>query len=263
MAICRISHKTVTSQGPGRRSHLFDRLYSCPKDKEYTSGEALTSRPHTIRVLIADDHNIVRRGIKALLAQTDDVQIVGEADNGLDAVRLSRQLDPDIILMDVLMPKMDGIEATRRVTTSQPNVRVLVLTSFVHDDKVFSAIKAGAVGYLLKESEPAELIRSIHQIHRGEPSLDRSIARKIMNEFQGEPAVRPTPEQLTARELDVLQLLAKGLSDQEVAAQLAISDVTVRTHISHLLAKLRLANKVQAATYALREGIVSLDEENE
>ena len=124
-------------------------------NKDHPAGEEVTAQPHTIRVLIADDHTIVRRGIKALLAQTDDVQVVGEAVNGLEAVRLSRQLDPDIILMDLLMPVMDGIEATRQVTASQPQVRGLVLTSFVHDDKVFSAIKAGAIGYLLKESEPA------------------------------------------------------------------------------------------------------------
>ncbi|MGE5377842.1 MAG: response regulator [Bacteroidota bacterium] len=222
----------------------------------------MTSQPPTIRVLIADDHTIVRRGIKALLAQTDDVQVVGEAVNGLEAVRLSKQLNPDIILMDLLMPVMDGIEATWQVTASQPHIRVLVLTSFVHDDKVFSAIKAGAMGYLLKESEPSHLIRSIYQIHQGQPSLDPRIARKIMQEIQVQPGIKLTIDPLTARELDVLQLLAKGLSNKEIAGKLGVAEVTVRTHISHLLGKLHLANKIQAALYALRTGISSLEDEN-
>ena len=223
----------------------------------------MTSQPHAIRVLIADDHTIVRRGIKALLAETDDIQVVGEADNGLDAVRLSRQLEPDVILMDLFMPRMDVIDATRQVTARRPPARVLVLTSIVHDDKVFSAIKAGAVGYLLKESEPAELLRSIHRIRQGEPALDRSIARKIMKEIQEKSVIKPTPDPLTAREFEVLQLLAKGLSNKEIAAQLVVSEVTIRTHISHLLSKLHVATRVQAALYALREGISSVGVENE
>ncbi len=222
----------------------------------------MTFQPNTIRVLIADDHAIVRRGIKALLAQTDEVQVVGEAVNGLEAVRLSRQLNPDVILMDLLMPIMDGIEATRQVTASQPHIRVLVLTSFVHDDKVFSAIKAGAMGYLLKESEPSELIRSIYQICQGQPSLDSRIARKMLQEIQEQPAIKPAAERLTAREFDVLQLLAKGLSNHEIADRLVVEEVTVRTHISHLLGKLHLANKVQATLYALRQGISYLEEDN-
>jgi NarL family two-component system response regulator LiaR len=223
----------------------------------------VTFQPHIIRVLIADDHTIVRRAIKAFLAEADDIEVVGEADNGLEAVRLSKQLAPDVILMDLLMPKMDGIEATRCVTSWQPHLGVLVLTSFVHDDKVFPAIKAGAQGYLLKESEPAELIQSIRRVHRGEPALNPSIARKIMKEIQEQPAIKDPPDPLTARELEVLQLLAKGLSNKEIAAQLVVSEVTIRTHISHLLSKLHLVNRVQAALYALREGISSLEDESE
>ncbi len=222
----------------------------------------MRSKPSPIQILIADDHATVRRGIKAFLAQTEDVQVVGEAVNGLEAVRLSRQLNPDVILIDLLMPVMDGIEATRQITTSQPQMGVLVLTSFVHDDKVFSAMKAGAMGYLLKESEPSDLIQSIYQIRQGQPSLDPRIARKIMQEIQQEPAVKLTPDPLTARELDVLQFVAKGLSNQEIADRLVVAEVTIRTHISHLLGKLHLANKVQAALYALREGISSLEEEH-
>ena len=220
----------------------------------------MTSPAHIIRVLIVDDHTIVRRGIKALLAETDDIEVIGEADNGLEAVRLTRQLDPEIILMDLLMPKMDGIEATRQITTQMPHMRVLVLTSFVGDEKIFPAIKAGALGYLLKDSDPSELIRSIYKVYRGEPSLHSSIARKMMKEIMETPSAKPTPDPLTAREVEVLQLLAKGLSNDEIAAQLVVSEVTVRTHISHLLAKLHLANRVQATLYALREGLTSLDD---
>lgn len=218
---------------------------------------------HTVRVLVVDDHTIVRRGIIALLAEKSDIQIVGEAKDGLEAIQLSEQFKPDVILMDLLMPKMDGIEATRRITAQQPEVRVLVLTSFIGDDKIYPAIKAGALGYLLKDSEPIDLIRSIYKVYSGEPSLHPSIARKMIKEIREQPVVKPTPEPLTARELEVLTLLAQGRANAEIAAQLVISEVTVRTHISHLLAKLHLANRVQATLYALREGITSIGDENE
>jgi two-component system, NarL family, response regulator LiaR len=223
----------------------------------------MTSKEQTIRILIVDDHTIVRKGIKALLAETSDIQVAGEAGNGLEAIKLSKQLKPDVILMDIMMPNMDGIEATRQITANQPEVHVLVLTSFVGDDKVFPAIKAGALGYLLKDSDPAELIRSIRKVYQGEPSLPPAIARKIMKEIKEDPAEKPTPEPLTAREVQVLRLLAEGLSNEEIAGQLGISEVTVRTHISHLLAKLHLANRVRATLYALREGISSVGSEGE
>jgi len=216
-----------------------------------------------IRVMIVDDHTIVRKGIKALLSETNDIQVVGEAGDGLEAIQLSKQLEPDIILMDLLMPRLDGIEATRQITGQQPKVRVLTVTSFVGDDKVFPAIKAGAVGYLLKDSEPAELIRSIYRVYRGEPSLHPVIARKMVKEIVQLPTPKPTPEPLTARELEVLQLVAQGLSNDEIATRLVVSEATVRTHISHLLDKLHLANRVQATLYALREGLTSIGEESE
>jgi len=222
----------------------------------------MTDQERPIRILIADDHTIVRKGIKAFLSETPGFQVTGEAENGLEAARLSRELEPDVILMDLLMPVMDGIEATRLITAQQPEVRILVLTSFVGDDKVFPAIKAGALGYLLKDSEPSELIRAIHKVYRGEPSLNPVIARIMMKEIQEQPLLKPTPEPLTARELEVLNLLAKGFSNEEIAEKLVISEVTVRTHISHLLAKLHLANRVQATLYALRERIIPIEDES-
>ena len=223
----------------------------------------MISQEQPIRVMIVDDHTIVRKGIKALLAETNDIEVIGEAADGLEAVQLSKRLEPDIILMDLLMPNMDGIEATRQITGQQPRVRVLTVTSFVGDEKVFPAIKAGAVGYLLKDSEPAELIRSIHRVYRGEPSLHPIIARKMVREIVELPAIKPTPEPLTAREVEVLQLVAQGLSNEEIAARLVVSEATVRTHISHLLDKLHLANRVQATLYALREGLTSIDMESQ
>jgi two-component system, NarL family, response regulator LiaR len=142
----------------------------------------MTTQSPSIRILIVDDHTIVRRGIKALLAEMDDMQVVGEADNGLEAVCLSKQLEPDVILMDLLMPKMDGMEATRQIIGQQPHMRVLVMTSFVHDEKIAPAIRAGAAGYVLKETEPEELIRSIYKVYRGQYALDPGMARKLTND---------------------------------------------------------------------------------
>jgi NarL family two-component system response regulator LiaR len=223
----------------------------------------MTTQSPPIRILIVDDHTIVRKGIRALLAETEDIQIVGEASDGLTAVELSKQLEPDVILMDIIMPKMDGIEATRRITSQQSHVHVLVLTSFIGDDNVFPAIKAGALGYLLKDSEPAELTRAIHRVYRGEPSLHPIIARKMMKEISEPAGEKLTPEPLTERELEVLQLLAKGMTNEEISTKLVISEVTVRTHVSHLLAKLHLANRVQATLYALKKGISSISNDDE
>ena len=220
----------------------------------------MTTQTDCIRIMIVDDHAIVRRGIKALLAEMDDMQVVGEADNGLEAVRLSKQLEPDVILMDLLMPNMDGIEATRQILGQQPHMRVLVMTSFVHDEKIIPAIKAGASGYVLKESEPEELIRSIYKAHRGECVLDPGVAQKLRNESSEIAAVKPIPDPLTTRESDVLQLMVTGLTNDEIAARLVVSNNTVRSHISRLNAKLRINNRVQATLYALRKGLCSLQE---
>jgi two-component system, NarL family, response regulator LiaR len=205
----------------------------------------MTTQSPLIRILIVDDHTIVRRGLKALLAEMDDMQVVGEADNGLEAVRLSRQLEPDIILMDLLMPKMDGVEATRQIAGQQPAMRVLVMTSFVHDEKILPALKAGASGYVLKETEPEQLIRSIHAAYRGECGLDPGMARKLRNDGDGIPAARPIAEPLITRESDMLQLRVAGFTNDESATRLAVSNSTVPTYISRLNSKLSRGKRVQ------------------
>ena len=212
-----------------------------------------------IRILLTDDHAIVRKGVRALLTTEPDIQIVGEASNGAEAVAQAEALCPDVILMDLMMPKLDGIEATRQITAKIPGARVIVLTSFAADEKVFPAIKAGALGYLLKDSGPEELVRAIHQVYRGEPSLEPSIARKVLFELAQPPKQQPlTADPLTERELDVLRLVAQGCSNKDIALKLSVSELTVRTHVSNILSKLHLASRTQAALYALRKGITSL-----
>ena len=215
-----------------------------------------------IRILIVDDHAIVRKGIRALLSESDGFEVVGEASDGGEAVRLAAESLPDVILMDLLMPVMDGIEATRQITGQRPGTHILVLTSFAADNKVFPAIKAGALGYLLKDSTPEELVRAIRQVHRGEPALHPIIARKLLHEIAQPADLQPAPETLTARELTVLQLIAQGLSNQEIADQLVVSEPTVRSHVSRILGKLHLASRTQAALYAVREGLTAEDEES-
>lgn len=212
-----------------------------------------------IRIIIVDDHAIVRKGIRALLSDVEDIEIIGEATDGQEAVDLARALQPDVILMDLVMPKMDGIEATAKIKAIQPDVRILALTSFAMDSKVFPAIKAGALGYFLKDSDPDDLVVAIRMVYRGEPSLHPEIARKVLNEISHPEHSSVTLDPLTEREHEVLCLVAKGLSNQEIADQLIITETTVRTHVTHILRKLHLANRVQAALYALREGMVPLD----
>ena len=212
-----------------------------------------------IRVLIVDDHAFVRKGVRAFLDEVEDIKIAGEASDGEEAVAQSRALQPDVILMDLVMPHMDGVEAISRITAQQEKVRIIALTSFATDDKVFPAIKSGAMGYILKDSEPDELVEAIRRVYLGEPTLDPSIARKVLQEISRPSKRPPTPDPLTEREEEVLRLVAKGLSNQEIAAHMVIAEVTVRTHVSHILSKLQLANRVQATLYALREGLASLN----
>jgi NarL family two-component system response regulator LiaR len=210
-----------------------------------------------IRVLIVDDHAIVRKGIRALLSESGGFEIVAEVADGQTAVLAAAETKPDVILMDLLMPGMDGIEATHQITAGRPESRILVLTSFAADNKLFPAIKAGALGYLLKDSSPEELIRAIRQVHRGEPALHPTIARKLLHEIVQPVDPQPAPEALTPRELAVLRLIAQGMGNQEIADELAVSAATVRVHVSRILGKLHLANRTQAALYAVREGLDS------
>jgi NarL family two-component system response regulator LiaR len=213
-----------------------------------------------IRVLIVDDHAIVRKGICALLSREHEIEVIGEACDGEDAIGQARRLRPDVILMDLVMPRLDGIGAIKQIVSENAEARILVLTSFAADDKVFPAIKAGALGYLLKDSSPSELVQAIRQVHRGEPSLDPSIARKLLQELAHPPKAAPTTEPLTERELDVLRLVAQGKSNRDIGEQLVITEMTVRTHVSNILGKLHLASRTQAALYALKEGLASLDD---
>lgn len=216
-----------------------------------------------ISVLIADDHAIVRNGIAALLATEGDIDVIGEASNGKEAVRAASDLHPDVILMDLVMPEMDGIQAIQQIRTDDPDARILVMTSFATDEMVFPAIKSGALGYLLKDSSPEELVAAIHQVYRGEPSLHPQIARRVLQEISQPPTQTRTDDPLTEREVEVLKLIARGMSNQEIAEQLVISETTVRTHVSRILSKLHLASRTQAALYALKEGLAELDDEIE
>jgi len=227
-----------------------------------------------IRVLVADDHAIVRKGICALLATETDIEVVGEAADGQSAIEQVERLLPDVVLMDLVMPGVDGLEATRYITAHQPQTRILVLTSFAGVDKIMPAIRAGALGYLLKDSDPEVLVESIHQVYDGNSSLHPSVARALLEEVahpEGEGAssdgahsgarCEGRVEALTEREVEVLRLVARGWSNQDIACELMISEATVRAHVSHILAKLDLASRTQAALYALRRGLASLAEQ--
>lgn len=211
-----------------------------------------------IRVLIVDDHLVVRTGIRALLALEADIEVAGEAHNGLEAVAQAIRLQPDVILMDLVMPQMDGVATIEQILASQPDARILVLTSFEADDKVFPALRAGALGYMLKDFGPADLVPAIQRVYRRETSLHPAIALRVLQELAHPPQRPPTSDPLTAREVEVLRLIAHGESNQEIAAALRIGEGTVRVHVSNILSKLHLASRTQAALYALREGLATL-----
>lgn len=211
-----------------------------------------------IQVLIVDDHPVVRRGLRSLLAEESDIKVLGEAVNGREAVALAAELHPDVILMDLVMPEMGGVEAIQAITAGQPDARILVMTSFAADDKVFPSIKAGALGYLLKDSDPEDLISMIHQVARGELSLHPSIARKVIHELNKPPEAPLTPSPLTEREMEVLQMVSQGMENKEIAYKLNVREATVRAHVSNILGKLHLANRVQATLYAIKTGITDV-----
>jgi NarL family two-component system response regulator LiaR len=213
----------------------------------------------TIRILIADDHAIVREGLRALISSEPGMMLVGEATNGLEAIRQAQLLNPDVVLLDLVMPCKDGIQAIEEIKQRNPAICILVLTSFSGDDKIFPAIKAGALGYILKDSTPQELLQAIRAVYRGEPALHPTIARRLIHELN-RPSEQPfTETPFTQQETRVLVLIAHGLSNQEIADRLIISERTVRVHVSNILSKVHLANRTQAALYALREGLTTLD----
>jgi NarL family two-component system response regulator LiaR len=212
-----------------------------------------------IRVLIADDHAIVREGLRTLIGSEPGIELVGEASDGAEAVSKARALRPDVVLMDLVMPRKDGLEAIREIKEENPEIRILVLTSFAEEDKVFPAIKTGAQGYLLKDSSPEELLKAIYDVHSGEAPLHPTIALKLIRELKQPSDLPPVKDPLSEREVTVLKLVAQGLTNQEIAERLMISEWTVRTHVSNILEKLHVANRTQATLYALREGLADLN----
>jgi NarL family two-component system response regulator LiaR len=210
-----------------------------------------------IRVLIADDHPVVRQGLKVILDAQPDIEWVGEAADGEEAVRQARDLQPDVIILDLRMPVMDGLTAMREINQLGLAARILVLTSYPEDKDVFAAIKGGAMGVLLKDSPPGNLLQAVRTVHAGDSTLHPAIARTLMLEIKRPPALALDQEPLTPRELDVLRCLARGLSNREIANELSVSTRTVTTHVRHILDKLHLDNRTQAALYAVEHGIVS------
>lgn len=211
-----------------------------------------------IRVLIVDDHPVVRQGLRTFLELQAEIEVVGEAADGLEAIDRVGDLLPDVVLLDVVMPRLDGIETTRRIRALSPSTKVIVLTSFGDDEKVFPAIKAGAAGYLLKDVQPDRLVEAIGRVHQGEGLLHPAVAAKVMAELSSQEQ-RAAEEGLTEREFDVLRLIAKGYANKQIGAELFISEKTVKTHVSNILAKLHLADRTQAALYAVRRRLVELE----
>ena len=215
-----------------------------------------------IRVLIADDHRLFRRGLRQICETVGHLEVVGEAENGEEAVALAGQLKPDVVLMDIRMPVVDGVEATRRITESIPSVRIIILTMYRQDQYVFEAIKAGARGYLLKDIDEQELVDAVRAVHRGEALIDPGLATRLLEEFRRLSQNAPDVEALTQAEMDVLRLVARGLDNKGIARELSLSERTVTNRLSEIYQKLHVANRTQAALLALRRGWASLDEDH-
>jgi NarL family two-component system response regulator LiaR len=213
-----------------------------------------------IRVLLVDDHNMVRLGLKAYFSTLPDIQVVGEAGTGEEAVRLAAELAPDVVLMDLIMPGMDGVEATRQVKKASPRTQVIVVTSYHEDEHIFPAIRAGALSYVLKDIDPDDLAYAVRRAHAGEAVLNPRVAARMVKELHGgSEEVNPFSE-LTDREMEVLRQIAAGKSNHDIAGALVISEKTVKTHITNILAKLHLSDRTQAAVFAWQEGIVRRDQ---
>lgn len=216
-----------------------------------------------IRILIADDHNVVREGTRQLLEQEPDLEVIAEAADGEQAIQLTGTTHPDVVLMDVAMPKVDGIAATKQIKKLYPKTTVLVLSAYDDDQFVFSLLEAGAAGYLLKSVRGRELVEAIHAVHAGESVLHPSVARKVLNKFvpvSGKTVRGRSTEILSERELDVLRLASRGLSNQEIADKFSLSLRTVQAHFSHIFNKLQVSSRTEAVVHALKEGWVTLDD---
>jgi NarL family two-component system response regulator LiaR len=216
-----------------------------------------------IRILLADDHVVVREGTRELLEREEDLEVVAEAGDGEEAVRLATNQCPDVVLMDIAMPKLDGIEATKRIKAINPAIAVLVLTAYDDDQYVFALLEAGAAGYLLKDVQTNELIRAIHAVYAGESVLHPTIARKVVNRFAqptGRPREESAVEQLTERELEVLKLAAKGMTNRQIADELTLSIHTVQAHLSNIFGKLGIGSRTEAVLYGLRKGWLTLED---
>ncbi len=220
-----------------------------------------------IRVLLADDQDIIRTGLTIILNHQPDIEVIGQAADGLEAVEAAKQLQPDVVLMDIKMPHLNGIQATRQIVAALPKTQIIILTTYDTDDWVFDGIRAGAIGYLLKDTSGDNLAEAVRGALRGESQIDPTVARKVLREFQQVTSRRATPpqpvddeplEQLTDREEDILKLLAAGLANKEIAQQLSLSEGTVKNHISAILAKLHANDRTQAVLTALKRGLVDL-----
>ena len=208
-------------------------------------------------VLLVDDHELVRRGVRAFLETRPDITVVAEAASGEEAIRQAAEHAPDVALMDLIMPGMDGVEATRRLSASSPRTRIVMLTSYHDDEHIFPAIRAGALSYVLKEVGPEELVRAVRKAAAGEAVLHPRVAARVVRELHGARREEPNAfRELSDRELEVLKLIADGLSNAEISTRLYVSEKTVKSHVSNILGKLHLADRTQAAVYAWREGVV-------
>lgn len=225
----------------------------------------VSSQAKKIQVLLVDDHAVVRQGLRMFIEMQEDMEVVGEGTNGIEAVELASRFSPDVILLDLTMPQLDGVKATQRIMAQNPKARVLILTSFGEDDKIFPAIRAGAQGYLLKDIQPRDLVQAIRETYQGKAQLHPDIARRLMAvvsdvaPVQAEKPAAPSQDfhGLTDREREVLGLIAQGLNNREIAEKMVISEKTVKTHVSNLLDKLDLEDRTRAAIWALKHGLGS------